>query len=155
MITEDNEQNKRKTQGIHELVSTGGVYADSPTRWRTYARWRGNIRPTWCYDIQGGENNSSTPQMESLSDDTTIFVCWWRRRRSFFEDETRRRHRFNTVIEADGWGRKNCIAEKADEDMPTEDDTRLRKHRHLTKDFEGDLADEASSGEKMRFRRAT
>ncbi|HEX8331293.1 MAG TPA: hypothetical protein VF622_01655 [Segetibacter sp.] len=150
MITEDNDQ-----QNTGELAgennprtgSTGGDLKDSP---HDEERMQGEEVILDLPDVSDipGQEHILPPQMESFAD-TTISSDDEEGEGLFEDDETDEDTDLIMGTEADVSEEEKITLQRADEDMPTIDDARLRASALDNEDFEGDPLNEAGLGEDV------
>jgi hypothetical protein len=150
MITEDNDQqNIGEDAGENNLRtnSTGGDLQDSP---HDEERMQGEEVILDLPDVSDipGQENILPPQMESFAD-ITISSADEEGEGLFEDDETDEDTDLIMGTEADVSEEEKITLQRADEDMPTDDDTRLRAAALDSEDFEGDPLNESSLAEDV------
>jgi hypothetical protein len=150
MITEDNsQQNTGENAGenTQRMSSTEGDLRDSPHDEERMQAEEVILDLPDVSDIPGQEN-ILPPQMESFAD-TTISSADEEGEGLFEDDETDEDTDLIMGNEADVTKEEQITLQRADEDMPTDDDARLRASALDNEDFEGDPLNEAGLGEDV------
>jgi hypothetical protein len=140
MIDETNQQNTEEQNSPQ--ASTGGDLQDSPHDEERMQPEEVILDLPDVSDIPGQEN-ILPPNMESFAD-TTISSDDEEGVGLFDDEEDDEDADLVMGTEADVSEEEKVILQRADEDMPTDDDTRLRASALDSEDFEGDKLNEAS-----------
>jgi hypothetical protein len=150
MIEENNNRNNGKENTGEENVrsaSTGGDLPDTPHDEERMQVEEVIMDLPEVKDIPGQEN-ILPPQMESFAD-TTISSADEEGEGLFEDDDTDEDTDLIMGNEADVSKEEQVTLQSAEEDMPTDDNTRLRASALDSEDFEGDPLNEASMGEDV------
>jgi hypothetical protein len=148
MIEENNESRYEETAGDNNQGSARtGDLQDSPHDQERMQSEEVILDLPDVADIPGQEN-ILPPQMESFAD-TTISSDDEEGVGLFDDDDEDEDADLVMGNEADVTEEERETLQRADEDMPTEDDTRLRAAALDSEDFEGDKLNEASMGEDV------